>query len=184
MPAGRINQTMFIGPRSDIEEMNESSLYKGGELGSQIQTTKGKGYQLVKLDSGATASTGAGVVADGDLAFWKDKDDYLVTNDKNQAFGGPSTSTTRNAVAGVFVAAVTAGNYCVIQQRGRHDAVKTDGGGDFAVGDFIVPKDDADAIGDRTAVGTAPPVTPVGRVAAAESGGFTACDLDMPMSNP
>ena len=184
MPAGRVNQTVYLGRSagSDIEDMNESSLYKPGELGSQIQTTLDKAYQLVQLDSGATSSTGAGVVVAGDLAFWKDRSNFLVTNDKVQAVGGPGVTASRNSVAGVFTVAATAGYYTVVQQRGRRSVV-SDGGGDFAVGEFCVASANAAPDIDRVAAATAPPYTPVGRVAVAESGGFTAVDLDIPVNN-
>jgi hypothetical protein len=185
MPANRVNQTMYLGVSagSNIEDMNESSLYAAGELGGFIQTVSDKAYQLVKLDSGATSATGAGAVVAGDLAFWKDRSAFLVTNDKVQAVGGPSPSTAaRNSVCGVFTVAATAGNFTVIQQRGRRSVV-TDGGGDFVVGDFIIPSSNAAPDGDRMAAGTAPTYRTVGAVAAVESGGFTACDLNLPVDN-
>jgi len=46
-----------------------------------------------------------GAVAAGQLAFWKDESQALVTNDKNQCDVGPSGAVNR--VAGVFQTAVT-----------------------------------------------------------------------------
>lgn len=179
MPHGFKDQTVHVGRTSDIEGLNVSELPRTGELGKHLWSG-GAAYQLVKLDSGATASALGGAVADGQLAFWKDRANKLVTNDKNQAVGGPVAATARNAVAGVFTVAVTAGYFCAIKKKGRH-SVKTDGGGDFAVGDFIVPSSNDVPDGDRTASGTAPPVTAVGRVAAVEAAGKTSCDLDLPI---
>src|SRR6266478_2897389 len=134
MPSGRIDQSLYIGPFSNIEAMNSTTLYKPGELGSQMQLGT-KSYQLIQLDSGATAATGAGLPVAGQLAFWKSKTSYIVTNDKVQSIGGPaSNSIQRNFVAGVFnsltsgaagTATITPGNYGVIQQRGAHVGVLT-----------------------------------------------------------
>jgi len=134
MPSGRVDGSLYIGAQGGIEQMNVTTLYKPGELGKRIELS-GKAYQLVQVDSGATASTGAGHVPQcGDLAFWKNKSTYTVTNDRTQAFCGVTNS--RNAVAGVFcqvansapvagAASITPGNYGYIQQRGQHVGVLT-----------------------------------------------------------
>src|SRR5882672_7660069 len=83
MPSGRIDQSLYIGPFSNIEAMNSTTLYKPGELGSQVQLGT-KSYQLIQVDSGAAAST-AGAPTAGDVAFWKNRAAYIVTNDKIQA---------------------------------------------------------------------------------------------------
>lgn len=135
MPSGRVNQTLYIGASSNIEALNATTLYKPGELGSHIELS-GKGYQLVQLDSGATSSTSAGTPVAGHLAYWKSRTAYLVTNDKAQC-ENPGTTASGASVAGVFVpttsggaagsTAATAGNYCVIQNRGTHIGIYTPG---------------------------------------------------------
>src|ERR1035441_6424640 len=156
MPSGRVDQSLYIGPFTSIEAMNSTTLYKPGELGSQVQIGA-KGYQLVQLDSGATAST-AGAPVCGSLAFWKSRANYIVTTDKIQAEGAnQSTATvvsnvigsTVNSIAGVFCQTTsganeadstlqTDGNYGVIQQRGPHVGVQTSSGtaknGDMLIG--------------------------------------------------
>jgi hypothetical protein len=84
-----------------------SPFYAPGELGGKFtdENTGGR-YLRVKLDSGASAATAVGIVAVGQLAFWKDQAQSLVTNDKNQCDVGPSGAINR--VAGVFQLAVTA----------------------------------------------------------------------------
>ena len=163
--------------------MNLSALPRGGELGQALGTVTGKYYQLIQLDSGATSATGTGLVVAGDLAFWKDKTSYLVTNDIAQAQAAESSSqnSKRNMVAGVFTAALTPAYFGVIQQQGYNAAVKSDGGGDFVSGDYAIAANTTASDIDRTAAGTAPPNTPVGIVAAAESGGFTALWLNLPV---
>lgn len=81
--------------------------YAPGEIGCSFNDQDAGGSFLrVKLDSGATASTGVGVVAAGQLAFWKDQANSIVTNDKAQCDVGPSGAVNR--VAGIFATAVTA----------------------------------------------------------------------------
>ena len=83
-------------------------LYAPGELGYAFadQNTGGE-YLRVLLDSGATAATSVGAVAKGQLAFWKDQPNGIVTNDKR--FCDVGVSGAINRVAGVFQLAVTAG---------------------------------------------------------------------------
>lgn len=176
MPANRTDQTLY-NP-AGMFTTGVATLYKPGELGKRIITAAGPEYQVVLLDSGATASTGAGAVAAGQLAFWKNRAQYLVTNDKPQAYGG-GTDKSRNAIAGVFGGSITAGYYCTIQQRGLAN-VTTDGGG-AAVGDQIVAKNAATAVGVLVAAGTAATCVPVGTVRTAESGTTTVVDLNLPV---
>ena len=175
MPSGRINQTFYLGPFSGPDTFNASTLFKPGELGSQFQVS-GKAYQVVQLDSGATAASTSGVTAAGQLAFWKDRVNYIVTNDKTQAIGGPTASNARNAYAGVFQLAATAGNYVMVQQRGQSAAALVTNSGTAAIGDMLVP-DVGTAPGVLVvAQGTAPGTNVVGRATAATST-TTACFL-------
>lgn len=180
MPSGRIDQTLYIGPVTNIEAMNATTLYKAGELGGQIQLGK-NAYQLIQVDSGATAATGAGHAPQcGDIAFWKSRGDYLVTNDRVQAAGGVTNS--RNLVAGVFcsisggasgTASVSPGNYGVIQQRGLHTGVLTSAA-TLAAGLVIIASTSSTVPdGVNVAIGTAPG-SPVVGIATAANGAVTA----------
>ncbi len=83
-------------------------MYAPGELGCAFNDqTTGKAYLRVKLDSGATSATPIGIVAVGQLAYWKDRSAAIVTND--QRFCDVGISGAINRVAGVFPVAVTAG---------------------------------------------------------------------------
>lgn len=175
MPSNRVNQTVYLGAFSGPDAMNASALYKPGELGSRFEIS-GKGYQVVQLDSGATSATGSGAVAAGQLAFWKDRSNYIVTNDKPQALGGPVASNARNAYAGVFQVAATAGYYVCVQQRGQSAANVVTNSGTAAINDMLVP-DVGTAPGVLVVTqGTAPATNPVGRATAATST-TTACFL-------
>lgn len=80
--------------------------YSPGEIGGAFNDQIGGGsYLRVRLDSGATSATAVGAVAAGQLAFWKDQANNLVTNDKNQCDVGPSGAVNR--VAGIFQLAVS-----------------------------------------------------------------------------
>ncbi len=185
MPAGRNDQTLY-NPVGLFTGSGVTTLYKPGELGKKALLADGREMMVVQLDSGATASTGAGAVAAGQLAFWKGRfasaGGYVVTNDKAQAAGGPTGNGARNALCGVFGGAVTAGNFCTIQTRGICATVTTDGGG-AAIGDQIVAKGTgtATAVGVLVAQGTAPGVTSLGIVTTAESGTTTGVDLNLPV---
>jgi len=181
MPANRSNQTIYVGPFSSVEAINTSTLYKPGELGSKLIATTGKEYQLVQLDSGATSATGVGVVAVGQLAYWKAKSTYLVTNDFRVALGGQgANSQFRNEIAGVFTVAATAGNYCVVQTKGNHSTVKTTSSS-YIVGDNVVG-DTTASTAQATVVtaGTAITVNSIGKAAATQGSGTTiSVDLDI-----
>lgn len=189
MPAGRINETIYVGQQGGIEAMNVATLYKPGELGSQIQTVGNKAYQLIQLDSGATVSTNAGVALCGHTAFWKNRNAYLVTNDKAQAEN--AAGDVRNSIAGLFnsltsgaagTASLTAGNFGVIQQRGTHVGALTNGTA-AAAGDLLVAV--ATATSGTAAVvkvtaGTAPTNVVLGVATAATSAvttNYTPCRL-------
>lgn len=98
----------FMGTWGTPDKTNAPTpFYAPGEIGATFndQNTGGS-YIRVKLDSGATAASAIGVVAAGQLAFWKDQANSIVTNDKNQCDVGPTGAINR--VAGVFQLAVTA----------------------------------------------------------------------------
>lgn len=93
-------------PNGTPDKTNSPSpYYAPGELGCAFSDQNtGNTYLRVQLDSGATASNTVGVVAAGQLAFWKNQSTNTVTNDKNQCDVGPSGAINR--VAGIFQAAV------------------------------------------------------------------------------
>jgi len=85
----------------------KSPYYAPGELGCYFNDqSTGNEYLRVQVDSGATSSTGIGhSPAAGELAYWKNVAQAIVTNDKFQcdatATGAP------NRIAGVFQLAPT-----------------------------------------------------------------------------
>lgn len=136
MPNTNRDQTMYIptgnpdtwsaaGPSAtDAASYHNLRL---GEVGKAYDFND-RSYQRVQLDSGCTASTPVGVVAANQLAFWKDRSTYKVTNDKRFALLGGVANSFANNVAGVFRSAVTAGYYCDILQRGYNIPVTATAG--------------------------------------------------------
>jgi hypothetical protein len=179
MPSGRIDQTFYMGTTGSPESFNQTTLYRPGELGGQIQLGT-KAYQLVQLDSGATASTSAGTPITGHIAFWKNRANYLVTNDKAQC-ETPGNAAGASAVAGLFCSisggaagtgTFAAGNYGFIQQRGTHVGILS-GSNSAVKGDQLVSDTaSATAQAQKYTPGTAP-VAPVVAIATASTGAVT-----------
>lgn len=165
-------------PDGNPDNTNLASLQLPGELGV-VHGNGGKRYQRVKLDSGATAANGVGVVAANQLAFWKDKAAFLVTNDFKQAVISNTANTHRARVAGVFRTAVTAGYYCDVLQGGIGITVANDGSA--AIGQTVIADATADkAYTTQVAVGTASTYPPLGQFKTAASGYTATADLNIP----
>lgn len=154
-----------------------------GSLGIRFEASPpDRAYQRVQLDSGAVAGSLSGVVAANQVAYWKDKSKYIVTNDAPQANavngGAVTNSGFRNFVAGIFRSAVTAGSYCDILQRGRSISVKTTGAP--AAGDFLVGDTSATAAQAATVTaGTAPTAKTIGVVVGPAVANVTPVDVDI-----
>lgn len=157
-----------------------------GSLGAEFEATPAdRSYQRVQLDSGATASTSVGVVAANQIAYWKDKSQYLVTNDVAQANAANmqgvamANSGFRNFIAGIFRSAVTAGRFCDILQRGRNINVKTTG--TVNAGDYVVSDTSTSAAqGVAVTAGTAPTCRTVGVCSIAAAANIAQVDVDIP----
>lgn len=184
-------RTIYYGTQT-FSTFNVSSLYKPGELGNiAVDVSANRRGQLVQLDSGCTASTATGVVAAGQLAFWKDKNKALVTNDALQANAvnapaggwgnaGNQTLDARNFVAGIFQNAATAGYYTIILQRTDAQAgfpVKVTGTPN--AGDLLVANTGTAADAAGVNAGTAPTCLVIGTVVGAVSGGKVPCWVKM-----
>lgn len=186
MPNDRVIESIYLGPFSNVEAVNVATLFHPGELGARVALTQtgsgAKEYQLVQMDSGATAAADIAPAA-GQLVYWKNKATYLVTNSIKQALGAQSVGSTNNAfrneVAGVIQVAVTPGNYCFAQQKGNNTGVLMTSGSPF-VGDQIVATTTS-GTGVIVAAGTAPTVQSLGKFAAAGTSITSGnVDLDIP----
>jgi hypothetical protein len=103
--------------------------------GLLVHTTTDKTYKYVKYVGDSVAAVA------GAVAYWSDDDtsftDGMVTADYSECM-----TDTLNDIRGVFVNAPTAGYYTFIQTWGYHAALVTDGGTDFAKGDWVTGKGD------------------------------------------
>lgn len=152
--------------------------YAGGDLGVAYDWND-RAYQKVYLDSGATSATPSGVVAATQLAYWKDRANYIVTNDSRFGLLGNTALSFRNNVAGLFRSAVPSGSFCWVLQRGRQVNVKEVGSA--TPGQVLIASTSttaADTLG--VAINTAPNCLPLGVVVTATSGVTCVADFDMP----
>jgi hypothetical protein len=177
MPNINRDQTVYI-PTGNPDTWFTETLQRPGELGKAYDWND-RSYQRVKLDSGATASNTVGVVAANQLAFWKDRANYIVTNDKRFGLRGGIANSFGNNVAGVFRAAVTAGYYCDILIRGRNIPVAAVAGTD--AGELVIVDTTAStASADSVAVGTAVTYQCLGVVRTSVAANVAYVDFDIP----
>ena len=172
MPSNIRRQSIYVDT-GDPDTVDVASLYMPGELGHTLSRND-RAYQLVQCDTGATASTGIGVVAAAQLAFWKDRSTYLVTNDLAQS--------VRNQVAGIFRAAITAGRFCFVLKAGRSIGVLA-ASGTYVDGEKAIPNSGTAADMTREAAGTAPTYTEIGDVRGAR-GEITAGQVQVDVNIP
>jgi hypothetical protein len=140
--------------------------YAQGEIGTDY-SWQNKRYQIVQLDSASTAPT-----TPGSLAFWQNRDQYIVTGTVANAIGGAAGA--QNQIAGRFGSAITPGYRCHIQQRGPA-AFPT--AAVFAAGMNVV----SSAAGALTpvAVGTAASTQSIGLAQGPASGGNVTVYMDI-----
>lgn len=149
-----------------------------GDLGQKFDYNT-RMYQRVKLDSGATSATPSGAPAANDILYWRDKDDYIVTNDRRFAMNlGIGTSAYNNFIAGILRNAATPGYYIDILQKGDNISLN-DGGNSFAAGETVIGELDAVNAVDRVAVGTAPTYQRIGVARGAAANGLVSVDVDL-----
>lgn len=192
-PNGWFSQPVFI-PGGDPEAMNEPSLAYPGQLGIRFSyinpprqaPTEGSGavgqgstdgeqghpktFKLVQTDSSmATAPY------DSAVAWFANQANNLVTTDL--------TKLGRGRVAGIFKNAVTPGNFCCIQVKGK-GAVKiidTPTAAPDATGKLVIPSSTTGKA-DCLAAGSAATYPIIGRTVGAVAGGSSTCivDIDVP----
>ena len=182
MPNSVRQQTIWLPTGSPDTTNITSADFNGlggqpGQLGVAFDY-EDRTYQRVQLDSGVVSANPSGVVAANQVAFWKSKDNYIVTNDRRQAIGGAATNSYANFVAGIFRLAATAGNYIDILKKGDNIPC-ADGGNSFAVGEMVFAELDSVAAVNRVAVGTAVAYQRIGIARGAASGGNVNVDVDI-----
>lgn len=181
MPHTNRDQTVYV-QTGDPDTWSLAVLQRPGELGKAYDYND-RAYQRVKLDSGATSATAVGAVAANQLAYWKDRSQYIVTNDKRFALLGGVANSFANNVAGIFRSAVPAGYYCDVLIRGRNTAVSvaTADEGNVTGGVSVIADVTADtASADGVAVGTAVTYQKLGVCRTASTSNVAYVDIDIP----
>jgi len=114
-----VNNAIWIGAGNDPFALDEATLFLPGQLGhiSSLQNTTGidpgSGPKIIQCVKRYATDTVAMVA--GNLAFWQDTDNFVITGEVANAIGG----TTFPLLAGVFGAATpSAGNHGYIQVGG------------------------------------------------------------------
>ncbi len=154
------------------------SPYAPGDLGN-VYDTVDKTYRVCVLDSGATSASPAGAVAANQIAFWKDKANFIVTNDSRLGLLGGAATSFRNNVAGLFRSAVPAGAQFFLLVKGRSVNVKEVGSA--TAGMTLCASTSttaADALG--TAIATPSPTQQIGVVVTATSGTTCVANFEIP----
>lgn len=98
----------FMPQGTAAQTNSPTPFYAPGEIGCAFyDPMTGFTNLRVRLDSGATSATPTGAVAKGQLAFWKDRANNLVTNDQRMCDAAATTNGFVNRVAGIFQLAVS-----------------------------------------------------------------------------
>lgn len=159
---------------------------QAGSLGAKFNYNSSV-FQRVRLDSGVNSANPSGVVSEGQLAFWKNKDEFLVTNDRRQCMATlglemVTSGAYRKYVAGFFRSALTAGHYVDILKKGVN--VPCAESGNFTVGVGVVAGNNETASVVGVALGTAPAYQRLGVARGVDSGGFVNVDVDVDFDKP
>jgi hypothetical protein len=162
----------------------QSGIYAPGDLGQSFDLYD-KTYEMVIVDSGATAATPVGAVAANQVLFWKDKGNRIVTNDSRFAQNSSGVANAyRNMVAGIARIAVPTpgpyGTYIAMLARGHGIPVACDGTG--AIGDIAIASATTTvAQCTGVTVGTGPGYVPLGVMVSAVANNLVNVDVDIPV---
>src|SRR5262245_34353384 len=149
MPLGSGYATVSFDPTQLTA--NVGDIRPTASLGEVIRH-RGKTYQYVRFDNGV----GNIAAVNGNLAYWKDLVNFVVTSD--QSDGVAQAATELSFCAGVFLNVLTDGYYGWIQTWGLHTSLFVSGNG--AIGQLLLP---STTDGQATTVAT-------GAVTAAQAG--------------
>ena len=113
------------GGAASLANVDESTPFIPGQLGKVLSVKDADGkdpafYQYVKRYATQTYIT---TCATGEVCYWQDLDDFVVSAESTDAFGG----TTNPIVAGVWLGVYpAAGDYGFVQVGGRASVSVTD----------------------------------------------------------
>jgi hypothetical protein len=145
----------FIPGTGNPDTANSTTPYAGGQLGAPFPYGN-KTYILVQVHSGANAT------AAGQVAFWQDRTNSVVTNVAANALLNGVATSNRNNVAGIFRGVIPAGSYGFILVQGVGIPVLEAGAGAGGMELVANTGTAADALG--VAIATPAPVQQIGTV--------------------
>lgn len=178
MPNNRNRVGTVYVPTGNPDTVNENFsanlqyiAYAPGENGTDYSWNN-KRYQIVYLDPATTTPT-----TPNQLAYWSNRDQYMVTSVPANAIGGATGAA--NQVAGRFgTVPITPGYRCHIQQRGPASLIAPSGV-TFAAGETVIANATTAGAADRVAVGTAPGYQAIGQAQGAAASGFVTVYMDI-----
>lgn len=147
--------TPFIPGTGNPDTATSTTSYAPGELGRPFPYGN-KTYIQVQVHSGANAT------AAGQVAFWQDRANNVVTNVAANALLNSVATSNRNNVAGIFRGVIPAGSYGFIVTQGVAIPVLEAGAG--AGGMTLVANTGTAADGLGVAIATPPPVQQLGTI--------------------
>jgi len=115
----------YTGPTGNPATANVAAMYYPGQLGQPFSFA---GITYVWVQLSATAST----AADGQVLYWKDRANFVVSNKLTEAV----SSGGRNWACGICPGVITAGNFFCMKVAGVNVKVLTEASG--AIGDMVV----------------------------------------------
>lgn len=174
MPATINDQTVYISTGDPETFINQTSLYKPGELGKKFTHTNGKRYQIVQVDTAVSASFTA-TIANG-LVYWGHRTLYQVVPTATDAANLAGLS----GVAGRSPGITAKGNYFAMQIGGAATLVYGGTNTNGAVAAAVIGKSTTLSDADATTVAPVSKVvgwiTIAGTTTAATVGVSMCCD--------
>jgi hypothetical protein len=162
--------TPFIPGTGNPDTAYEATPYTAGQVGKPFPWGN-MTYMEVQVHSGANAT------AAGQVAFWQDRANNVVTNVAANALLNAVATSNRNNVAGIFRGVIPAGSYGFIVTQGTGVPVLEAGAGAGGMQLVANTGTAADALG--VAIGTPAPVQQIGVVTANFSGGKVTATINI-----
>ena len=144
--------------------------YQPGDLGNIFEWGVNT-YRKVVMDPAAQ------VAAPGQVLFWKDRANFVVTNVAANALLNGVATSNRNNVAGICRSAVPAGAQFFMLIAGRNIPVLEAGAG--AGGMILIANTGANADALGVAIGTSPAQQTIGTVATNFAGGKVTANVNI-----
>jgi hypothetical protein len=136
MPSNQELKSLWFGPSGVLGSAGESELFYPGELGkTQWFADPNNSDAPIQLQKVFRLAADSGTPAAGNLVYWQDRDNYVVSADVTDAIG----AETNPFIAGTWLGTgPNAGYYGIIQIGGPVAEFNLAGSGTNAAGDALV----------------------------------------------